>query len=178
MNDYPASQISAMRFNRPRVVGTPYIRQLDTNDLLDIPDPETDIGAIVQAVLLELFDGSFTGPRGYSVLVGTIAPPSGVGADGDIYIRSNGDVYGPKVAGAWGSVIFSILGPQGIPGTNGTNGTNGLPGATGDTGIIRVNYGSTAGTARPATTGIVLWVGSASVLPTNADTSKDLIAQS
>lgn len=59
----------------------------------------------------------------------------------------------------------------------GPAGADGAPGATGLPGITRVNYGTTAGTARPATADIVLWVGSGSVLPTNADTSKDLIAQ-
>jgi hypothetical protein len=51
-----------------------------------------------------------------------------------------------------------------VVGTSGTDGVNGL---------IRVNHGSTAGTARP-TAEVVLWVGS--VQPTNADTAVDLIA--
>lgn len=49
--------------------------------------------------------------------VGSGAPSSGTGANGDYYLNlSNGDVYGPKASGAWGSVAGNIAGPNG-PGT-------------------------------------------------------------
>jgi len=39
------------------------------------------------------------------------------GEDGDMYLNtSNGDVYGPKAAGAWGSSIANIIGPEGPAG--------------------------------------------------------------
>ena len=77
-------------------------------------------------------------------------------------------------------------GPPGVPGpigpaggtgtgTPGPAGVAGPAGPTGPAGIVRVNHGATAGTARPHVgVPIVLWVGT--VIPTNADTSIDLIA--
>lgn len=35
------------------------------------------------------------------------------GQNGDMYLRTNGDVYGPKTSGAWGSVVTSLLGATG-----------------------------------------------------------------
>lgn len=74
------------------------------------------------------------GTNGALWYTGSGVPAGGTGADGDYYIRSNGDVYGPKASGSWGSVIFSLVGPTGATGatgpagTNGTNGTNGADG--------------------------------------------------
>lgn len=140
MNDYPAAQISGMRFHRPRVVGSTYVRQLDTNDLNDMPDPSTDIGALVEEILLALLDAQYIGPIG----------PQGIQG-----IQGIQGVIGP-------------IGPQGIQGIQGIQGVVGPPG------VQRVNHGAVAGTARPSTSDIVLWVGS--VNPTNADQAKDLIA--
>ena len=43
---------------------------------------------------------------------------------------SNGDVYGPNAAGAWGAVVENIMGPQGIQGEQGIQGVQGDPGGT------------------------------------------------
>ena len=64
---------------------------------------------------------------------GSGAPGSGVGANGDFYLNTaNGDIYGPKAAGAWGSVIFNIAegqqGPQGEQGEEGPIGKSLLGG--------------------------------------------------
>lgn len=55
-----------------------------------------------------------------SWLTGSGVPNDADGADGDFYLRSNGDVY-QKATGTWGSVLFSILGPAGADGANGTS---------------------------------------------------------
>jgi hypothetical protein len=51
-------------------------------------------------------------------------PGAGVGSNGDFYLNTaNGDIYGPKTAGAWGAVIFNIAegqtGPAGPTGDDG-----------------------------------------------------------
>jgi hypothetical protein len=53
------------------------------------------------------------GTDGAKWYTGSGAPSSGTGVDGDFYLRTNGDYYGPKTAGAWGSVVGSLLGPAG-----------------------------------------------------------------
>jgi hypothetical protein len=55
---------------------------------------------------------------------GAGAPAAGLGNNGDMYLNSStGDVYGPKTAGAWGSVVKNLVGPPGSgmsdPGSNG-----------------------------------------------------------
>jgi hypothetical protein len=56
-----------------------------------------------------------------------------VGSNGDFYLNTtNGDIYGPKTAGAWGSVIFNIAeGQQGPAGPQGSTGATGAAGAAG-----------------------------------------------
>jgi hypothetical protein len=45
---------------------------------------------------------------------GSGAPGAGLGNDGDMYVNfANGDLYGPKAAGAWGATIGNIKGPAG-----------------------------------------------------------------
>jgi hypothetical protein len=57
------------------------------------------------------------GPAGALWHTGTGAPSNGTGADGDFYLRSTtGDYYGPKAAGAWGSIAGNLKGPQGDAG--------------------------------------------------------------
>lgn len=47
-----------------------------------------------------------TGGGGGMLFGGSGAPASSLGANGDFYIdTSNGDLYGPKTLGAWGSPI-------------------------------------------------------------------------
>lgn len=63
---------------------------------------------------------------GSNILSGSGAPSGGTGNNGDYYLRtSNGDFYGPKASGAWGSPIVNLTGPAGpavaltsISGTN------------------------------------------------------------
>jgi collagen type VII alpha len=74
------------------------------------------------------------GAAGSKWWTGSGVPGSGLGVDGDYYERSNGDVYGPKASGAWGSVQFSLLGPTGATGPTGAPGSPGAAGATGATG--------------------------------------------
>lgn len=78
-----------------------------------------------------------TGPAGVGSawLQGAGVPASGVGSNGDYFLNtSNGDIYGPKTAGAWGSVIFNIAegqtGPQGPTGATGAAGPAGADGRT------------------------------------------------
>lgn len=64
-------------------------------------------------------------PSGGTILHGSGAPGSALGDDDDFYIDiAAHSIYGPKVAGAWGSAT-SLIGPAGAAGANGTNGTNG-----------------------------------------------------
>jgi hypothetical protein len=64
---------------------------------------------------------------------GAGVPGSGVGSIGDFYLNtSNGDIYGPKTSGGWGSVIFNIAeGQEGPQGLQGQPGQQGNPGADG-----------------------------------------------
>jgi hypothetical protein len=56
------------------------------------------------------------GTPGAKWFVGSGAPSSGTGVNGDFYLNSvNGDVYGPKAAGAWpGSAASNIKGANGV----------------------------------------------------------------
>jgi hypothetical protein len=59
------------------------------------------------------------GPQGDAsfIYAAAGAPSAGVGTDKDFYINlTNGDFYGPKTAGAWGSPVSNITGPAGPPG--------------------------------------------------------------
>ena len=56
------------------------------------------------------------GTNGSKWLTGTGVPAAGTGVDGDFYLRSNGDYYGPKASGAWGSVVASLKGAAGSGG--------------------------------------------------------------
>ena len=59
------------------------------------------------------------GTNGSKWLTGTDVPAAGTGVDGDFYLRSNGDYYGPKASGAWGAVVGSLKGPAGSGGGSG-----------------------------------------------------------
>ncbi|MGH2487732.1 MAG: collagen-like triple helix repeat-containing protein [Ktedonobacterales bacterium] len=63
------------------------------------------------------------GTNGSTWFEGSGAPSSGTGVDGDYYFRTDtGDVY-TKSAGAWGSPIANIVGPQGPQGASGSAGS-------------------------------------------------------
>lgn len=66
---------------------------------------------------------------------GAGVPSAGTGSNGDFYLNTtNGDIYGPKTAGAWGGVIFNIAeGQQGPAGAAGAPGAQGPAGADGRT---------------------------------------------
>lgn len=51
------------------------------------------------------------GPVGSRWLGGPDVPTLGLGSVGDWYIRSNGDVYGPKTVAGWGAVTFVLQHP-------------------------------------------------------------------
>lgn len=53
------------------------------------------------------------GAAGAKWHTGTDVPAAGTGVDGDFYLRSNGDYYGPKASGAWGVVVASLKGAVG-----------------------------------------------------------------
>ncbi|MED5545701.1 MAG: Calx-beta domain-containing protein [Pseudomonadota bacterium] len=58
---------------------------------------------------------------------GADAPAAGTGADGDFYLNvTNGDVYGPKTAGEWGSAVGNLMGPAGEGGGSGGGGSGAL----------------------------------------------------
>lgn len=69
-----------------------------------------------------------TGPRGYSILNGSVDPTSGVGVDGDFYINTvSNAIFGPKISGAWAngtglggnSVLSGTVDPISANGSNG-----------------------------------------------------------
>lgn len=69
-----------------------------------------------------------TGPAGAAFLTGAGTPSVGLGVNGDSYTDVvNGNVY-KKAAGAWGSSIGSLRGPQGTAGTAGSTGATGARG--------------------------------------------------
>jgi hypothetical protein len=81
-----------------------------------------------------------TGPAGVGAAwqQGDGVPGAGVGSDGDFYLDTlTGNIYGPKIAGAWGAVIFNIAegqqGPAGPAGATGATGATGAAGADGRT---------------------------------------------
>lgn len=59
------------------------------------------------------------GAAGAKWYTGTDVPAAGTGANGDFYLRSNGDYYGPKASGVWGAVVASL---KGAPGSGGGGG--------------------------------------------------------
>lgn len=72
-------------------------------------------GAWPAGVILKGSAGS-AGAAGAKWYTGTDVPAAGTGVDGDFYLRSNGDYYGPKTSGSWGSVVASLKGAAGSGG--------------------------------------------------------------
>lgn len=63
---------------------------------------------------------------GSAILYGTSVPDSGLGNNGDFYVRKTTgivDWYGPKTGGAWGSPV-SLIGPAGADGADGADGAS------------------------------------------------------
>jgi hypothetical protein len=79
--------------------------------------------------------GGEDGADGRTLLFGTGAPSSGLGADGDGYIATDtGTLYAPKASGAWPAGV-SLIGPQGPKGDTGDTGPQGDQGPQGVQGI-------------------------------------------
>lgn len=74
-----------------------------------------------------------TGPQGPAATTswhtGSTVPSNAIGVNGDFYLRSNGDYYGPKAGGAWAGPAGSLAGPSGAAGAAGTPGAAGAAGA-------------------------------------------------
>ena len=93
---------------------------LNDNDLLNVGSVDCETLTLNG----EVFDG--TAP---TWVVGSGAPSSGTGDNGDMYLDgSSGDIYGPKASGAWPASAYTITG------ATGDTGSTGLTGATGDKG--------------------------------------------
>lgn len=85
----------------------------------------SDAGTIQSGDRIWLERGGFVfslmGSTLLSIATGTIwykgsgVPSDGTGRDGDLYLRTNGDVY-EKASGSWGDSSFSLLGPPGPEG--------------------------------------------------------------
>ncbi len=79
------------------------------------------------------------------ILTGSGVPSSGLGKNGDAYIRtSNGDLY-EKAGGSW-SVVGSLAGPAGANGADGAPGADGATGPAGADGSGNVNAPASFGT--------------------------------
>ena len=75
------------------------------------------------------------GADGRTILNGSVAPNTGLGANGDFYVDTAANkIYGPKAAGAWPAGV-SLVGPAGPTGPTGSTGAAGATGATGATGV-------------------------------------------
>lgn len=104
------------------------------------------------------------GADGKTVRNGTTIPSSGLGVDGDFYIRTGAwTIYGPKAGGAWGSAT-SLVGPAGADGAAGNTILYGTGAPSNGTGVdgnfyIATNtnfiYGPKASGTWPAGTSIV-----------------------
>jgi hypothetical protein len=87
------------------------------------------------------------GAAGKSLLNGTAAPTTAVGAVGDFYMdTTNKRLYGPKTATGWPTAFVSVVGPAGANGATGPQGPAGAAGSVGAAGKSLLN-----GTAAPTT---------------------------
>ena len=82
------------------------------------------------------------GANGSTILTGSGAPASLLGAIGDYYLDTvTANLYGPKTALGWGAVV-STVGPQGPQGIQGIQGVAGPAGPKGETGTVVAYYGA------------------------------------
>jgi hypothetical protein len=96
-----------------RTVNAPRERMAGFDYTLPLPEAGKRLGINSTATAFELLAAA-----GASWVTGAGAPAGGTGVTGDMYINtSNGDVYGPKAAGGWGSPVMNIIGPQGPAGS-------------------------------------------------------------
>ena len=122
---------------------------LNDNDILNV-------GAIDCTTLTlngEVFDGNAP-----VWVVGSGAPASGTGNNGDMYLDgSSGDIYGPKASGSWPASMYTIVGATGATGATGSTG------ATGDKGWSPVFSIQTNGAERVLQ--VTDWVGGEGTKP-------------
>ena len=64
-------------------------------------------------VVIEVVIPGPPGAIGSQWFTGSGVPAADLGAVRDFYLRSNGDVYGPKASSGWGSVQFTLTGTGG-----------------------------------------------------------------
>ncbi len=77
------------------------------------------------------------GTNGNTILTGTTTPGSGLGVNGDYYIRNPATapcLFGPKSTGTWPGACVSLVGPTGATGAQGAAGPQGATGAMGTAG--------------------------------------------
>ncbi len=102
--------------------------QVSYNGLLYIANTgSTGVAPVVggNATWAQATSAGPAGANGKTLLIGTVAPPSNLGTDGDSYFdKSAKNFYGPKASGAWPAAV-PLKGDTGTAGTPGTNGTNG-----------------------------------------------------
>ena len=100
--------------------------------------------------------GGAAGTDGRTIRSGAGAPVAGLGVDGDFYLdRATSALYGPKVAGAWGTAVSLVgpQGPQGPKGDGGAVGPQGPQGPKGDAGPSGSALGAYLGQRQIATSG-------------------------
>lgn len=140
---------------------------LNDNDILNV-------GAIDCTTLTlngEVFDGNAP-----VWVVGSGAPASGTGNNGDMYLDgSSGDIYGPKASGSWPASAYTIVGATGATGATGAQGDTGDKGWSpvfsiqnnGAARVLRLDDWVGGGGTKPATgtyvgtTGLVAAIGDA-----------------
>lgn len=100
------------------------LNDLDTSDPVKLSETLTDLDGKLLSVdsgaIVGVDSSDFVGDTGAAGADGALwyagagAPSDGTGANGDMYLNlSNGDVYGPKASGTWGSAAGNIAGPAG-----------------------------------------------------------------
>ena len=90
-------------------------------------------GTLLRKILRTVFDISLTGTPGASFLAGAGVPASGLGVEGDLYLRlSNGQVYEKTGELTWTDTGYSLRGQTGATGATGTAGSAGSNGASRD----------------------------------------------
>jgi hypothetical protein len=75
------------------------------------------------------------GPAGNLILSGNFPPNSGIGNNGDYFIRTDTNtLVGPKTGGTWPTTGINLVGPAGANGAAGATGATGPAGPAGPTG--------------------------------------------
>ena len=111
------------------------------------------------------------GAPGSKWLHGAGVPAAGLGANGDMYLNdTTSDYYGPKAAGAWGSIQGNLKGPKGDPGTGGGGGDTAMSRAIKSTNTVIQQLTPVTIVSLPVVSGNVYRVRFQGVLNDNAPT--------